>query len=180
MKGIVFTELLKMIEEVFSLEMADKIINESNLPSKGIYTTVGTYDYKEIIELVSHLSQETGIPVPELEVTYGQYLFKSFTKHYGSLMAEDYSFFTFLTSVNDVIHVDVKKLYPDAELPHLAYQQVNDKKLILDYRSSRNLSALAEGLIKGSAEYFGVNIKLSRENFIDNDKNVTRFIIEEI
>ena len=42
MKGIIFTEFLDLVEEKFGLEMVDKIIEQSNLDSGGIYTSVGT------------------------------------------------------------------------------------------------------------------------------------------
>ena len=178
MKGIVFTEFLKMVEEVFSLEMADKIIQASHLPSKGIYTNIGTYDHKEMIELVTHLSKETGIPISDLEVTYGKYLFKSFTKYYKNFISGHNSLFDFLMSVNNTIHVEVRKLYPDAELPHLHYQRVSDNQLIIDYQSTRPFADLAEGLIRGSAEHFNVKINLNRKNITENGEGKVRFIIE--
>lgn len=48
MKGIVFTGFLEMVDEVFSPEITECIIESSNLKSGGIYTAVGTYDYTEI------------------------------------------------------------------------------------------------------------------------------------
>ena len=56
MKGIVFTELIEMIENEFSLKIADDIIQRSNLKSKGVYSSIGTYDHKEIFILVKELS----------------------------------------------------------------------------------------------------------------------------
>ncbi len=38
-----------MVEDRFSLEIAERLIEESNLDSRGIYTSVGTYDYQEIV-----------------------------------------------------------------------------------------------------------------------------------
>ena len=40
MKGIVFTELIELVEKKFGLEMVDTIIGESDLPSGGVYTSV--------------------------------------------------------------------------------------------------------------------------------------------
>ncbi|MBA1333177.1 heme transporter CcmB, partial [Candidatus Endoriftia persephone str. Guaymas] len=44
MKGIVFSKFIEFVEERFSPEMADDIIESSDLPSGGAYTSVGTYD----------------------------------------------------------------------------------------------------------------------------------------
>ena len=79
MKGIIFTEFLEMVEEKFSPEMADKIIDaSSNLTTDGSYTAVGTYHHSELIELVSHLSNEVNVDVPLLVETFGKFLFDRF------------------------------------------------------------------------------------------------------
>ena len=58
MKGIVFTEFLEMVEETFGLETVDTIIENSNLPSEGIYTSVGTYDFNEMVSLITALHKK--------------------------------------------------------------------------------------------------------------------------
>jgi hypothetical protein len=78
MKGVVFTEFLEMVEDRFSPEMADRIIEGAELASGGVYTTVGTYDHGEMIQLVSCLSEETGIPSAELVRSFGMHLFGRF------------------------------------------------------------------------------------------------------
>ena len=78
MKGVVFTEFLEMVEDRFSPEMADRIIEGAELPSGGVYTAVGTYDHSEMIQLVSCLSEETGIASAELVRSFGMYLFGRF------------------------------------------------------------------------------------------------------
>src|SRR4051794_37160990 len=78
MKGIVFTEFLEMIENEFSPEMVDLILDQADLPSGGVYTTVGTYDHTEMIELVSHLSRETNLSSAELMRSFGVHLFDRF------------------------------------------------------------------------------------------------------
>jgi PleD family two-component response regulator len=40
MKGIVFTEFLEMVENRFSEHTVDQLIEQVDLPSKGIYTSV--------------------------------------------------------------------------------------------------------------------------------------------
>ena len=64
MKGIVFTEFLEMVEQKFSPELVDLIVEEAELPSGGVYTTVGTYNHGEMIRLVTCLSKESGIIPP--------------------------------------------------------------------------------------------------------------------
>ena len=64
MKGIIFREFLEMVEEQFGYKTVDTIIENSNLASKGIYTSVGTYPHQEMFSLVKELSALTNISVP--------------------------------------------------------------------------------------------------------------------
>ena len=49
-KGLLFTELLEMVEDSFSPELADRIIEDADLPSGGVYTSaVGVHgDNREV------------------------------------------------------------------------------------------------------------------------------------
>ena len=42
MKGVIFTEFMELVEHQFGLEELDTLIEESAVPSGGVYTAVGT------------------------------------------------------------------------------------------------------------------------------------------
>lgn len=177
MKGVVFDEFVDMVEERFSDEMADKIISASNLATGGAYTSVGTYDHRELIELVHRLSDETGIPVPDLLRTFGEYLLNRFYILYPSYLAEHGSTFALLASLDNKIHVEVKKLYPDAELPRFTHEMMGPGKMILTYCSKRPFSDLAEGLIRGCILHYKESIALAREDLPAQEGSLTRFTL---
>jgi len=52
MKGIIFTSFLDLVEEKFGMEMLEEVISSANLPNKGAYTAVGTYDHAELVQMV--------------------------------------------------------------------------------------------------------------------------------
>lgn len=154
MKGIVFKEFLSLVEDKFGYEVVDKIITESNLSTDGAYTTIGTYDHSEILKMVTRLSHHTNIPVPALVKTFGGYLLTQFVKGHPSFFADKSNSFDFLKTVDNYIHVEVKKLYPEAELPEFKFQEPNDKTLIMTYQSKRPFADLAEGLIEATVDYY--------------------------
>jgi len=78
MKGVVFTEFLDMVESLFSADMVDDIIEDCTLKSSGTYTSVGTYDYEELLLLVTALSKRSDLAVKELVQKYGHHLFFRF------------------------------------------------------------------------------------------------------
>lgn len=177
MKGVIFDEFINMIEERFSPDMADRVISASNLATGGAYTSIGTYDYRELVELVGHLSEETGLTIPALLHSFGEYLFKRFCVLYPSYVVEHESTFGLLTNLDHKIHVEVKKLYHDAELPRFNHEWLGPSKMTLVYRSKRPFSDLAEGLIQGCITHFAENIALIREELPTEQGAHTRFTL---
>jgi hypothetical protein len=177
MKGIVFRELVDMVESHFSPETADKIISSSRLATGGAYTSVGTYDHTEIVELVSHLSATTGISQPDLLSTFGEHLLNRFALLYPAHFIGQTSTFDFLAILDNKIHVEVKKLYPDAELPVFEHGSTDPNKLVFVYRSKRPFADLAEGLIRGCIRYFNEEIVLTREDLPSDGGAHTRFTL---
>ena len=99
MKGLIFTEFLEMVEDGMGYDTVDQLITESNLPSGGAYTAIGTYDHSEMVTLVMGLSKKTSIPVPDVLHAFGQYLFGTFQKSYSTFLDAAPDAFTFLESI---------------------------------------------------------------------------------
>ena len=59
MKGIIFSEFLNLVEAKFGLKTVDEIIEKSDLESEGIYTSIGTYSFSEMLQLLTHLMKLT-------------------------------------------------------------------------------------------------------------------------
>ena len=112
MKGIIFTEFLDLVEEKFGLAMVDKIINQSKLDSGGAYTSVGTYEFAEMLQLISNLSQNTDISVDDLLLVYSEHLFASLIKTHPQLVDHYKDPMDLLASIENHIHVEVQKIYP--------------------------------------------------------------------
>lgn len=176
MKGIVFTEFLEMVEERHSPELADEIIDACELANDGAYTSVGTYDYREMIALVGALAERTGVDASELTRAFGQHLFGRFLAQFPAFFEDTDSAFSFLYSVESHIHVEVLKLHPDAELPSFDWQELPDGRVAMVYRSSRPFADLAEGLIQGCGEHFGETLAVRREPLADGSG--ARFTLE--
>jgi Haem-NO-binding len=177
MKGMVFTEFLEMVEGRFGLAMADRIIEAAQLPSSGAYTAVGTYDYTEMVHLVNALSAATGAPQADLVKAFGRHLFERFSVAYSRVFASVTSAFEFLQNIERHIHVEVRKLYPDAELPSFNYEEATTERLVMVYHSRRPFADLAEGLIQGCIAHYAEKIELGRENLEVGTMNRVRFTL---
>jgi hypothetical protein len=180
MKGMIFTEFLNMVEETFSLNMVDQIIESSALPSGGAYTAVGTYPHSEIVQLVVNLSRETAIPVPTLLHSFGKRLFQSFSVRYAHFLNHTPSAFAFLEKLESYVHAEVKKLYPEAELPKFECEKLSGGRMSMIYRSHRSMADVAHGLMEGCFDHFHENVAIEREDLSEGNGSIVRFILTPV
>ncbi|MBK6518995.1 MAG: heme NO-binding domain-containing protein [Polyangiaceae bacterium] len=177
MKGVVFTEFLEMVEDRFSLTMVDEVIERAALSHGGQYTAVGTYPPEEMLALLSALAEISRSPAPALLHMFGEHLFGRFVVGYPAFFAGVTDALDFLEKVDSYIHVEVRKLYPDAELPRFDAERTSPKELKLTYQSPRRLSDLAFGLIVGCGKHFGAPLDVSREDLSGGSGEIVRFTI---
>lgn len=178
MKGIVFNEFFGLVDETFGPNITEAIILDADLPNQGAYTGVGHYDAAEMQALVTHLNARTDVPIRDLLLTFGKYLLSSFSRNHANYFRSCKDVFEFAQSIEHQIHVDVLKLYPDAELPRLEPTLESEARLSLHYQSSRRMADLAEGLLLGAIEHFGEDVDLERLDLPDDDGDqVVRFTL---
>lgn len=163
MKGIVFVKFNEFIEELWGDEFWDELLDEADLPSEGIYTTVGTYDDQELFSLIGLVVEKKGISGVEAQQAFGKWVFKEL---YNVAPAGAHDFkdvFEFLHAVQDFIHVEVKKLNPDAILPEFTFLSETPTTLSLHYQSPRKLCFFCEGIIYGLAEHTQQSIEVTHQ-----------------
>lgn len=178
MKGIVFTEFLDLVEEKFGLEMVDKIISESNLESEGAYTSIGTYKFSEMLQLLQRLNANTGISIDDLLLTYAEHFFSVIEKSYKGLLDTYKDPIEMLSSIEDHIHIEVKKIYPDAELPEFIIEEKTEDSLIMIYKSNRAMHHFGLGLMNKTFEYFNSSASILLKK-IKEDGTEVKFVIKK-
>ena len=163
MKGVVFTLFNELVETQFGLETWDHLLTTVNPASEGIYTAGETYPDEELLALVGALSDKTNIPAPDLVRAFGEYMFPKLAENYPVFLENESSLKSFLKTVHDVIHVEVRKLFPEAGLPTIEYEDPAENQLIMLYRSPRKMCHLSEGLINGAAKHFATPTIIGHE-----------------
>ena len=174
MKGIVFTEFLEFVENQHGIVMVDTLINDSQLSSGGVYSSVGNYSHFEMVELVSQLSKQTSVDINTLLKVYGEHFFSVLLASYPVFFENKTDCFLFLSTIDSYIHPEVLKLYPLAELPEFIVEKRTDNELVMLYKSSRAMYSFAEGLMKGCVLYFKVNATITLE-LLEEDGTLVRF-----
>ncbi|MEM9715138.1 MAG: heme NO-binding domain-containing protein [Pseudomonadota bacterium] len=175
MRGIVFTEFLEFVDQVAGPEMTEKMIDACDLGSGGAYTSVGTYDHLEMIDMLVFLHNATGNEVSEMVTAFGQHLFGQLADSHAEILKDQKEILNFLEGIESHIHSEVRKLYPDAELPTFKTDRISEGELVMHYESTRPFGDLAYGMIKGAADYFGSSLTVKREDKNEGDLNRSRF-----
>lgn len=177
MKGLVFIEFLKMAEFAFGEEKVDHVLDSITLPSGGSYTAVGYYECSELISLVDAFSRLGGITKPDLERQFGHWVMNSFKSGYPEFFQKYASPFEMLEAIENDIHVEVRKLYPDAELPSFKAMRRNDAELDLEYISKNPLAHFCHGLIEGCYNQYEQTGQIDMVDYSSNGSGHAQFYI---
>lgn len=170
MKGIVFREYIDFVEEQAGEDIVDEMIEQADPASGAAYTAVGKYDWREMVDMVVALSDITSTPVSDLIRAFGKHLFGRLKTIYPQFLEGPDNAFDFLATIENKIHVEVLKLYPDAELPTLDVVQTGADTMSVGYTSCRPFGDLCIGMIEGCAEHFGEQFNFTntvREDGLD-------------
>ncbi|MFT4654018.1 MAG: putative hydrocarbon binding protein [Kangiellaceae bacterium] len=176
LKGVVFVKLNEFVEETWGLALWDELLQETNLDSNGIYTSVGQYDDQEFFSLVELLAHKKVITTEQTQKAFGEWIFKEF---YAIAPPGAHNFvdiFDFLHGVQNIIHVEVKKLYPDEFLPEFDFLFESEDALRFHYKSPRKLCHFCEGLVYGLSKHLNQQVKVSHLECEHN--NDERCVIE--
>ena len=155
MLGMVFTELVEWIESECSVEVAEQVLAEAGLGHGGAYTAVGSYDAAELGAIVQALVRRAGGSPQDWVQGFGRHLMHRFTQLYPALFAAHPGLFDFLAGIDGHIHVEVRRLYPQAQPPVFEVRERDLDHMLLAYRSPHRLQALALGLLEGAIAHYG-------------------------
>ena len=107
---------------------------------------------------------------------FGHHLFKVFHYNYPDFFKPEFDSFAFLESIDNYIHVEVAKLYPDAQLPRFNTAQTGDSSMEMIYHSERRMAPLAHGLIEKTLEFYNEQGEIRMET-LDEEGSRVKFTI---
>jgi hypothetical protein len=155
--------------------MVDRVLTHCKTETGGAYTSVGTYNASELFDMVMELSRATAEHPSVLVKAFGAHLFRHFSVAHAASLAHVSTTEQLLASVDQRIHVEVRKLFPDAELPSIQFRELGDGTSEVEYRSTRPLADLAEGLIAEAIRYYQDPIRFDRTDLPPGNGTHARF-----
>ena len=131
-----------------------------------------------MLQLLKHLSTNTGIDIDTLLLVYAEHFFSVLEESYPELMATYKEPIEMLASIENHIHVEVRKIYPDAELPEFIVEEKTENSLVMIYKSSRAMHHFGLGLMNKTFEHFNSSATIVLEK-IKEDGTEVKFIVNK-
>ena len=155
MKGVLFNVVEAVITELDGADAWDDVLDASGV--SGAYTSLGDYPDGELSALVVATAARFKLSTDAVLVVAGRQGFRHLVAHHPELVSPYRDVLGLVADLNDVIHPEVRKLYPEATPPMFVSTPL-DHGVVLEYRSSRGLCRLVEGLLQGAADYYGQTV----------------------
>jgi len=165
LKGIVFNLAQEVITESYGEDTWDGLLDSAGL--EGSYTSLGNYPDGDLAALVGAAASALDLPPADIVRDLGRGAMPRLANRYPSFFEGHVSTESFLLTLNEIIHAEVRKLYPDAALPTFGFDTSEPGALVLIYDSKRRLCALAEGFIHGAAARFGEHAVITQAECMD-------------
>ena len=159
MKGVVFNLLEQLVARDYGEESWDALLDASELA--GAYTSLGSYADEDLMKLVNAAANELDLSPDEVVRWFGRNALPLFAGRYPQLFEPHDSTRSFVLTLNEIIHPEVRKLYPGADVPVFDFAS-RDGVLVMGYRSPRKLCAFAEGLLHGAADHYGERLTIEQ------------------
>jgi len=172
MKGIIFNAVEEAVIELFDADTWDNLVEAAGV--SGSYKALGTYPDSELLALVHVATEVTGMSTEEVLHTLGRKALPVLVDEVEELVDRKSHVFDFLGTIHDIIHVEVRKLAPDAQTPDIITKPIDDNSIEVTYRSKRNMPALAEGLILGAGDMFEQELSVETQK---SDEESTVFVV---
>ncbi|WP_299418613.1 heme NO-binding domain-containing protein [uncultured Shimia sp.] len=179
MKGIVFVELIRMAESVMGEEAVDDILDKVDLENDGAFSAVGNYPCRELLQIVDAVGAELGAPVEALQKQFGHWMFGRFVDGYPVFFEGKTDGFDMLESIENEVHVEVRKLYPEVELPTFATERLADGRFKMVYSSERPLHHFCHGLIEACLQHFKHVASIQMTERMDGEKFCAEFLMQK-
>jgi hypothetical protein len=158
-KGVVFGLLEQLVVRDFGEDTWDALLDASGLD--GVYTSLGSYPDDDLAKLVAAAAEALGMPPDDVVSWLGRNALPLFADRYPQLFEPHASTRSFVLTLNDIIHPEVRKLYPGADVPEFDFD-ARGELLLMGYRSPRKLCSFAEGLLLGAADHYGERLTIEQ------------------
>lgn len=161
MKGVIFNALKEMMEEKFGKEKWESVLAKSGIEKETSVLATDNILDERIIRIINSICGELKIDLKTAGEAFGEYWMCHYApKIYSAFFVGANSAKDFLLKM-DKVHLMVTQNIEGANPPRFEYEWLNDKTLLMTYKSKRNLMEIFVGLVKGVGKYYKENLDVT-------------------
>lgn len=177
MKGVIFNIFEDFVVTNFSDATWEKVL-EDNHKEDEVFIGPKTYDDADLFSLIFSAIKLTNLEADVVIRCFGKFAFKNLKNKID--ISKDFDTpEELLMALDNIIHVEVRKLLEDAHPPKFEVYEENDY-IYLKYYSKRNLCILVEGLIEGLATFYGRKVDYQQTTCTHNGDKYCTFKVKFI
>jgi hypothetical protein len=158
MMGVVFNLFEHVTSQSHGEEAWDDVLAAAGL--EGAYTSLGSYPDRDFVRLVDAASDAFVMPPDDVVRWFGRTSLPLLAESYPAFFEPHRTTRDFILTLNEIIHPEVRKLYPGADVPVFDMAVTDSGGLRMGYASHRKMCAFAEGLVQGAADHFGETVSI--------------------
>src|SRR5262249_32320754 len=129
MKGVVFNLLEEVVIRAHGEDTWDALLENAGL--EGSYTSLGSYPDDHMMKLVGAAAGALKMNPGEVLRWFGREAMPVLAERYPAFFRGHTSTRPFVLSVNDIIHPEVRKVYPGADVPVFDFRDLDDGALLM-------------------------------------------------
>jgi hypothetical protein len=159
-KGIVFNLLEQLVRTEFGATDWSHVLQDADVD--GGFNSQGSYPDAVLRKLIAAVGKRAQKTPGEALQWFGRHSMPLLAKEYPQFFAAHTTGRTFVLTLNDIIHPEVRRLYPGADVPVFEFDTSSPSILRLAYQSPRKLCALAHGFIEGAADHYQETVEVDQ------------------
>lgn len=153
MKGVIFNLLEDLVRKEFGDGEWARVLQDADLD--GTFTSTTTYPDTALRRLIAEVGKRAQKTPGEALQWFGRHAMPLLHSIYPGFFDSQTSARSFVLTLNDIIHPEVRRQFPGAEVPWFDFDDSSPNELVVGYQSPRKLCLLAHGFIEGAADYYG-------------------------
>jgi hypothetical protein len=162
MKALIVHCLKEMFDEKYDPDVYAEACKVASIENKHYLNNQDIEDEK-VITLFTSLAKHMYIDIKVLFDAFGEYFICTFAQKYFKNYFRIYKSTKDFLKAIDKIHVNIESMYGGSTPPRFDIEE-KDNKLIIHYKSGRNLIDLLISLVKGVSKYYKEKIYVNKIN----------------
>lgn len=161
MKGVIFNAFQDFVSKNFGMSTYQRVLKETDLEDE-VFIGPESYDDEKLLNLVGVSVRLLELSMESAVRSFGRHLFGFLVKRSPHVLEDHKSPRELLLGLDNIIHVEVRKIYEGAETPTFNPELLEDGSIYLSYVSKRGLSPLVEGLLLGMGDFYQVEVSFEK------------------